>query len=376
MRCKYETRKGEKNGRNLRVTKIGKKMRGIVKGIENSEECRRKDIKLGIVQGKRKTKWRGNTFHKGLLQPSSWKTPRKSMTKKVGNKKLRHPNGKILLRKLYMASKNKTKEEKWLDEITAEKKRLDKWMEKANRIIELLVDGSDIVETHLPMPHQPYIFCDAEQQTIISHNKHIKRVKVRGVKCVKKRMFRGPKENVMLEVEMSEFESGVVDQPHTDDDKKEIVERESGIVLRSDHDSKFEEGERSETDGGRKKLEIPESGVLDQAHTDESVEGLTTSDQIRHLCGKEGIMEERVIPITVNSMVDEEEDQVGTLLQLLEGNEYPRAEPKKGRIKRTDTKYREKLHRKRMGIPEPGEYIKEAKLKTKLTRQRFVQKLR
>jgi hypothetical protein len=204
MRCRYETRKGENNGRNLRVTKIGKKMSGIVKWIENIEECRRKDIKPGMVQGKSKTKWRGNTFHKELLQPSCWKIPRKSMSKKVGNEKLRHPNGKILLRKLYMASKNKIKEEKWLDEITAEKKRLDKWMEKANRIIELLVDGSDIVKTHLPMPHQPYVFCDAEEidKTIILHNKHIKRVKVRGVKCVKKRMFRGPKENVMLEMEI------------------------------------------------------------------------------------------------------------------------------------------------------------------------------
>jgi hypothetical protein len=103
--------------------------------------------------------------------------------------------------------------------------------------------------------------------------------------------------------------------------------------------------------------------VLEQAQMDENVGGANSSEQIRNFLATSDCMVVGVVPITITPMGDPEEDQIETLMRLLEGSEEPIRERSKMRTKITAPSYEERQRMRIAKMPQTREIVKKQRKK-------------
>jgi hypothetical protein len=195
-------------------------------------------------------------------------------------------------------------------------------------------------------------------------NKHTKRIEEVNIELERKRMLRSGNVFSVKGRKRSALESGVVDQLQTDESKKRVGVMENVEVNRSRDGADSGVVNQLQTDEIKEKPKTLESGALEQAQMDDRVGGINSSEQMRNFLANSDSTVEGVVPITVKSMVDPEEDQLGTLMRILEGSEEP-TQRSKMRTKITVPSYEERQRMRRDSMPLTREHVQKQKKKPK-----------
>jgi hypothetical protein len=336
--------------------------------------------KGGKVKEKGEVKSNRKGTRKEEVEVVNWKRHEKVTLEKRDNGRRRKPTGTKICRKTRIIWKNKTKATNLWTIIQMEEKRRLELFRKAKQIIELLERETKTYKqstTHLPIPPQMLpttstkklkIKCVCARKDGVKNkcqlkNKHTERTKKVITKGKKKRMLRSESDFSVREKKRSAMKSGVVDQLQTDDSRKRMVLGETVEMLRSGDGADSGVVNQLHPDEIEENPKTMESGVLEQAQMDENVGGANSSEQIRNFLATSDSMVEGVVPITITPMGDPEEDQIETLMRLLEGSEEPIREYRKMRTKITVPSYEERQRMRIASMPQTRKIVKEPRRK-------------